>query len=761
MTDKIVNILLKWGLDKASLDKARDGSTKLSDSLKKVEENARKAAEGAEKLQQVAGILAISGAAISAPLLLSARKYLQFVGQTEQASRRWIASTKEIEQAQMRVGRVVATQVTPWMEKAAKIAEKMAGYAERHPGAIGTAVGLGSALVASGGLLTAVSQGIRLVADIKILSAAALQAKAGQMMLTAAGIQAGAAAGMKASTGAGILGSMSGGALAAGGLTGALASIIAFVVPIAIVAAIAYMGYEQVRTKTEYGKKLEPGIVGIFRGARGSIADIEKIIGLKFLGLTDKLGITTGEMNKYAQSIASAGKASKKAAGETVYNEEAIKLYIQAQREEAKAAKQYAYDRQKIEEGYEKNRSEIVANYSRERAKIEQTYEQERTKTVLQYAQERLRAEQDHNREMDRMEAEFQKNQDAAAAEYKKAQADLEASTAEQLQQARIDYNKSLEDLEEQHQENMRKLAEDHNARMDDLAATRDALAMKDEMRSYARQKRDEEESYAKSKADLAEKFAEQRKTIQEEYSKQRAELQANFETQRAQRQAEYEAQVKEAEDQFAIEQQRADEQFQAELKQMDENHRQELNKLAEQYKLELRQLVQAKREQLRELEQAYERERQARNDALRTQTQDVLGIYQEGYDAMVAAAKKYIDALIAEAKRLEAANKATTTAKQAGGYASYGRYLLGEAGTEYVLSARTTQAAERLVGGRLTQSALMSAMLGGKVGATPRSYTVNQLGWRFEGPLTAREKRWFKNIARRESINGLMEAMS
>jgi len=67
---------------------------------------------------------------------------------------------------------------------------------------------------------------------------------------------------------------------------------------------------------------------------------------------------------------------------------------------------------------------------------------------------------------------------------------------------------------------------------------------------------------------------------------------------------------------------------------------------------------------------------------------------------------------------------------RQSGGYAGYGVYKLGERGTEFVLSSDTTRMLERLTGGMLTQSRVLSAAASQKHGfaAPGGSSTVNHV---------------------------------
>lgn len=85
------------------------------------------------------------------------------------------------------------------------------------------------------------------------------------------------------------------------------------------------------------------------------------------------------------------------------------------------------------------------------------------------------------------------------------------------------------------------------------------------------------------------------------------------------------------------------------------------------------------------------------------------------------------------------------------GGYAS-GIIRTGERGREFVLSNRTTRAAESIIGGTLTQQRFLQALAGG------RNANVYQ-SMRFSGEIGAGDKREVRRIARDAALNGIAEA--
>ena len=168
---KIVEILLEFGI------KDGDKAKQAADALKKVERNAVDAKkrvnemrESMEKLQQVGTTLATTGAAILAPFVASASKYVQVAGKAEKESSKWLDSTSRLEESQLRLGRATASILNPALEKTATIAERMVSAVERNPQILQAVMALGGGLVGVGAMLTVVSQVGRMIANMQALS---------------------------------------------------------------------------------------------------------------------------------------------------------------------------------------------------------------------------------------------------------------------------------------------------------------------------------------------------------------------------------------------------------------------------------------------------------------------------------------------------------------------------------------------------------------------------------------------------------------
>jgi hypothetical protein len=201
---KQIEILLKFGIVDA--DKAKAASK----ALQNIERDAAAAKkrlnetrESIERLQQVGVRLAATGAAMLAPFLLSANKYVQSAQKSESTSSRWLDSTSRLEQAQIRLGRATTSILNPAMEKTADIAERIVSAVERNPQMLQGVLALGSGLVGIGTLVSVTASIGKTIATLETLSmsggVAGMAGKAGmalgQVTLLASSVIIGAEAG--------------------------------------------------------------------------------------------------------------------------------------------------------------------------------------------------------------------------------------------------------------------------------------------------------------------------------------------------------------------------------------------------------------------------------------------------------------------------------------------------------------------------------------------------------------------------------------
>lgn len=159
--ERNLRVKISYGTDPASAQQAAQGN-------KAIEQQARASARAigdaesrTNRLTNAAGGLRTMGLAVGAAsaamstfLMSSAKAYIQQVGVSEVASRKWLYSTKQLEDAQLRVGRAIVEQAAPYMEKLANLAQKSADFAEKHPEVVKGAILLAGGSAAFVGVAT-------------------------------------------------------------------------------------------------------------------------------------------------------------------------------------------------------------------------------------------------------------------------------------------------------------------------------------------------------------------------------------------------------------------------------------------------------------------------------------------------------------------------------------------------------------------------------------------------------------------------------
>jgi hypothetical protein len=391
---KTLEILLKFGLDATKAKQA----VKELDNVKKSAEQTRKELnemrESSEKMAQVGSRIAMAGAAITAPFLLAANKYVQTSGVLESTSARWISSMKRIEQAQMRVGRVAADAINPALEKAADLADRLATTFEKNPGALQGILGAGAGLATAGGVVTGGAQIAGALASLKNLQAGGGAAgavaggamKLGQVTLLATSVVIGAQVGS-------LLGNAIGRWLKGDqwkeqnlGDAAITATKYATLGPQAVALGLKNLGWISDDTAARVGKWAN-----------------------SVVGAVDDVVDTADELEKKAKEVKEAAVSMEDLKAFSSLNEaiSARKEYEQkAEEERTRIVEQQGKQRAELESRYEKQRSDFVADYAKQERDSEADYYQQRSQTAQNYNVEVQRAEEDHQREMRRMQQE-------------------------------------------------------------------------------------------------------------------------------------------------------------------------------------------------------------------------------------------------------------------------------------------------------------------------------------------------------------------
>jgi len=338
----------------------------------------------------------------------------------------------------------------------------------------------------------------------------------------------------------------------------------------------------------------------------------------------------------------------------------------------------------------------VFEDYQAERIAIEEETELRRNEIIQAAADERaaieeriLQAEIDYSQQEARYEQDYYRNR-------------MERAQAASEEMARA---------EEDHQRKMRRLQEDSQARQDTMIETRDALGLRRERRKYevARQRAEEDHAVAMSRRNAA-------------FALEMAQMEAHFQIQRARREQDFAEQQSRLNEEFALVNVRRDE---------------ELELLRTTTEAELDNLERAALERIGTI------------DATLVAGMNVITASAVTTGQMLAWLEQQRQAL---AGGLGGGRPGPISGYASGGYAS-GIIRTGEQGYEFVLDAATTRAAERMVGGRLTQQNVLGVQRGGGQLAIYQNFT-------FHGDMSAEMRQWYRNTARAEATAAFQEVM-
>ena len=236
--------------------------------------------------------------------------------------------------------------------------------------------------------------------------------------------------------------------------------------------------------------------------------------------------------------------------------------------------------------------------------------------------------------------------------------------------------------IEQERLEKLRELEMDHNDRVDELAANRDALGLVLEQRRFDREK-------SKIDEDTNKEIAQRRQDL----AIRLQDLAANFAVERAQKQAQFQQDLKdnEARRQEQIKEERA-------------RNAEQLRKIREDRIIKLQELAIQHRDEILKIRESFLKRRQE------------LGIFLTGEEKMLkdshARMLAELSAFLAAEGRLRTGGTTTAGSRATGGYVN--NELIQTHGIEFVTSASTTRALERMIGGRLNQQNLVSAVAAG-----------------------------------------------
>lgn len=695
-----------------------------------------------EQIGQVSTRITAVGAGIGAAFYQASQKYAQGVGQNEVAGRAWLATTKRIEDAQISLGREASKALEPWMENLAGISEWAADFARKNPGGVQGLLLGGVGLAAVGGLGLLFAEGIKITADLKMITASAMMNTAADKMLAAAGIQSGA-------SGTGAAASVAKGAGTAGllGIAG-------------VIGGLAMKGtWDATNAITkplfnfDKNQALAVGAYGIGSGVGRLLGD-ETLAKEWFTAVAGWTGVIDANTQAQMENTL-AQKQLAAAASETahVIHPEtwttAQGLFSKYQGSLDAAGLNYSAD----------TGSEDTTYYADVKAKNDAYYaEVAQSDEEFQDWQRQAQAKFDDQQKQETLD--FQAGQvkdyethakglSKSAEQFYREESRAETTYYARRLEAAQKFGEETARMEEDHQTQMRRMSEDNSVELDDLARSRDALGYVKALRRQERERQRAEEDYqkeaARKNADFArqladgeKQFAEERaarlddyaqrlKDAQDAYAEQAAITQAEFKKQQDAAKANFAQQFIDANTAHSRREYQRRQQHEAEMTQLAVNHRDKLGKLKTQFETEKTQLKNQLVEALNALDPyILGQEKKVKADLEKNATE--FGKFVAGMRAQLNGGKGYTATGLTDAERKALglstisgwSDVGASRGRAAGGYADFGKYLLGEGGwAEFVLNGQSTRAAEQLIGGRLSQENLIGGLISSRSGGT------------------------------------------
>lgn len=612
-------------------------------------------------------------------------KEAEETGKATRSTREWTAATQELAAARSKVDLVLLREALPLLQKAAEIAKQAASFVEQNPEIVHAALETGKVVAGLSILGTLVSKGITLYADTKALllgsqelEAARLQEQAAIKQLEAAQLQAGILDTDGKTPKSGGLGLLNTITLVIGGLA-ASAAAVALVDQLLERSKFGPARQNAIDSARDQGARIYPGILP--PNERNLQAQLNRA---QSAGNTQEIERLRGEIDKLGnQASKTADDLSQAITG------------LRGSEHEADIVAAF--------EKWKEDDARIVAEAAEQRIKIVKDAESRIAAATTQFASRVTSI----NTAADRRAADLTSN-------FLRANTEAESQYQEQRAQMIEDGNQEIRDIQEAHQERLRQMTQDHNERVEDLTSSRDALGLSKEQRRFNQERAEENRStrleIAKRRADLAERLGD----LARQNEAERAQRLAQYQQALADNEAQRKEQIKEAAAAFAEEQ---------------------------------RQIRAQRAQQLRELQEGLNAERIRRREVFIAQIRDLddslLGersLRVQRYNEMLSD----VDRFLADYRtRLASLGTATPPTHDYTGYAYTGMYKMADNGQpQWVLSGAATRAAEKIIGGRLTQEAVLGALVRGA--GSRRSLTINDHS-RFDGRISSAQVRAIK----------------
>jgi len=679
--------------------------------MENAEATARELEQTSVKLRRFSREAFEAGAIISIGLYEFANKYVEKAKEATETTIRWKRAQEDIDKSSQRVGAVLAHELLPFLQSAAKVIEKAASFVESHPEAIAAGVKLGAVLIGVSLIAKAAATGISLKADLATITAAALRKQAADIdkqssliFLEAAQINAGAASKSVAGSGASGLGKLGLGGLGKLGLGALGAALLDVVVLLGSFAGGLIIGDKLFDKLEGHDAKLQDYTTWI---KQAIAVDAKKLgdffgkdadwslrsgqqAGPKDLGNTwfQKISESLGLLKRKADDAASAvddidlGSVENSPARDQILN--AYESYLN---DEQQALTKFNSDKTKINQDAFNDELHANQEYARDVQKVNEGLANSLSKLAADFARSNIEADKKYNEEKDNII---------------KDQADDLAKAREQLQ------------------ERLRKMALEEKDKESELIAQRDALGLVKAQRKYQQDK-----SEAIREANL------ESKERREQTKKRLEELAQSYEEEKAQRAVDYANKVAEQKQEAADRLKQLQEEHTAELIRIRQLRIEKLKELDAEFKAERDRRIQYFLAQIRDLDAQLLGERQTRANHQAQMIRDL--------DAWFATYRSHWSA------GLNSLASQTPTS-DSGGYVSKGLYRMAwDNKKEFVMSGPTTAAAERALGTSLTQANLMGALQMATSNQELNYYDQR----RMEVPMSKENKRAYEEGAR------------
>lgn len=659
--------------------------------------------------------------------------YIEQVGRTEEASRRWLEITDELEDAQVRLGRVATQSLTKVADRILPVVDSVTLFLEKHPGLIDAAVGIGGVMVAAGTVAFSISQlgeAIAATQRLIVMIQRINQLSAGG--LGTAGTALGYAGATVGALAIGTIGGHQAGKAIAGGLAnvGAIsqdqasaiqaqtlkdvaktlfqgtAALIAVIVD--LTANISNVGIDLAASLAQVGIGLKLALVEA----------IDDLTGGKARPLLEQLGLDPSSLNQQSQSVQELQNKLHELV-ETTKGDLGVGLAGSLATVEAfidgigKSAE--TLDGGTDVPAFTEEMLQAFEQFAKETEQLAEAYSQTIEEQTRDFAESLVEDRTEFNRQLAQQDAEFAYQQQKSQESLNRSLADLEVSYQEQRLSAAEDHadqlaairesydDQEVDRLKAYHKERERAEA-DHADTLRSAARKFDAIAVLNEQRRYATEQMQSKEDFDEETKSRKDEFDAALEQEQEYFAESQKESRENLENQREQAIKAFDQQQKDLKENY--DRQRS--------LQIEEYNRQEAQRREEFSK----EMVKQQEEHVRMMN---ERDQEFKDQI--KQQQDFANRSAEEWELYYSNLETQLQNFMDSSTRTTGSGSTSLSKSStsihgfaSGGYAPDGLIRTHKEGNqpEFILSPRTTRAAEKVIGTRLNQQNILAGLRGG-----------------------------------------------